>query len=378
MAINPLWEEKYSLMKITFILPRYDLKPVGGFRVIYEYANQLVARGHEVTVVHARSLPNASRYPPLLSKLYHRLIERLSRTPSLTIVSDVPWHPMDHRVKLLSVTEPTASHIPDGDVVVAAFYLTLEYVVNYPKSKGRGFYLVQGYEGWAGPIARELGAWRAPVKKIVVSRGLYEHAVNLGIPEDELIHIPNGIDHAKYRLLRPIENRAPRVAMLYHPLRIKGATDGTNALELVQTRFPNLRAVLFGVFPRPQGLPSGIEYYCDPPQLELVGSIYNGSSIYLSTSWTEGFGLPPAEAMACGCAVVSTDSGGVRDFAEHGVTALLSPPKHPEALAENIMRLLEDEDLRTRLAKAGYERIQRFTWQRSTTLLEQSMADATK
>jgi glycosyltransferase involved in cell wall biosynthesis len=166
--------------------------------------------------------------------------------------------------------------------------------------------------------------------------------------------------------------------MLYHAVPIKGAADGIRALELVREMSPEIRAVLFGVFPRPKWLPRWIEYRCDPPQEELVGSVYNRSSIYMSPSWTEGFGLPSAEAMACGCALVSTDSGGVRDFAEHGNTALLSPPKHPEELAKNILRLLEHDELRIRLANAGHECIQKFTWERSGALLEQAIIDSRK
>jgi len=99
---------------------------------------------------------------------------------------------------------------------------------------------------------------------------------------------------------------------------------------------------------------------------------------YLSPNWAEGWHLPPAEAMACGCAVVSTDIGGVRDYAEHEKTALLSPPGDPEALTKNLLRLLEDDNLRIQLAKAGHKRIQEFTWDRSTDLLEQFLIQHVK
>src|SRR5579885_3571237 len=47
-------------MRITFLMPCYCWVPSGGFRVVYEYANQLVARGHRVTVIHPRRLA----FPP--------------------------------------------------------------------------------------------------------------------------------------------------------------------------------------------------------------------------------------------------------------------------------------------------------------------------
>ena len=74
--------------------------------------------------------------------------------------------------------------------------------------------------------------------------------------------------------------------------------------------------------------------------------------------------------MACGCAVISTDNGGVNDYAVHGKTALISPPKNPEALAENLLNLLNDDEFRIRLAQAGHQKIQGFTWKKATDELE--------
>ena len=356
-------------MKITFILPRYDPKPVGGFKVVYEYANQLVARGHEVVIVHPHRLDRI--WPSRLVTATRRLVKRVKPRPDLRLIPAVPWHQIDSRVRMLQVPDPAALHIPDGDVVFATYWVLAEYVKNYPSRKGTKFYLIQAFEeAWAGPKAKVNAIWLAPLYKIVVSRGLYEHGLELGVHEDEMIYIPDGIDHAKYTLISPIERRPPQIAMLYHPLFVKGATDGIEALQLARKMYPALRAILFGITPRPASLPNWIEYYCNPSQEYLINHIYNGSSIYLCPSWSEGFGLPLAEAMSCGSAVVSTNTAGIREFAENGVTALLSPVKQPKALADNLLRLLTDDQLRIKLARAGYERIQTFTWDRSTDLLE--------
>ena len=347
----------------------YSAKPSGGYAVVYEYANQLVARGHEVIIVHARRFLRGNTHP--LNKVHLWLTGKARKPRTLIQRPEVHWYPIDSRVKMLYVPELTASYIPDGDAIFG--YGMLMAGEDYPPEKGMEFLLLQHYAVF--PEAVLYALWRAPVGKIVIARWLYEQGLKLGVPADEMIHIPNGIDHSKYRILLPIENRPPKVAMLYSQIPWKGSENGIKALELARRQFPTIQAVLFGVYPRPKTLPGWIEYHCDPPQEELVGSIYNGSSIYLCPSWTEGFGLPPAEAMACGCAVVSTDNGGVRDYAEHGVTALLSPPKDPEALAANLLRLLEDDELRMRLAVAGHEHIQEFTWERSTDLLEQFLID---
>jgi glycosyltransferase involved in cell wall biosynthesis len=237
---------------------------------------------------------------------------------------------------------------------------------------------VQGYGVWPQLEGREEALWRTGTDKIVIARWLYEKGLKLGVPADKLFYIPNGIDHKIYRILQPIENRPQRITMMYHPLVVKGAKEGIEALELARKKLPTLQAVLFGIFPKPKKFPSWIAYHCNPSPEVLVSNIYNGSSVYLCPSWNEGFGLPAAEAMACGCAVVSTDNGGIRDFGDNEVTALLCAPRNPEALAKNIVRLLEDDALRMRLAKAGNERIRELTWERSADLLEKLLLDKTK
>jgi glycosyltransferase involved in cell wall biosynthesis len=117
-------------------------------------------------------------------------------------------------------------------------------------------------------------------------------------------------------------------------------------------------------------------YEHDPPQQRIVEKFYNGSSVVVSSSIAEGFALPPAEGAACGCAIAATDSGGIRDFAEHGVTALLSPPKDPEALGRNICVILGNDDLRIRLARSANDLIKQFTWERSTDLMEDFVINA--
>ena len=77
------------------------------------------------------------------------------------------------------------------------------------------------------------------------------------------------------------------------------------------------------------------------------------------------------EAMACGAACISTYVGAVPDYIVNGKTGLLCPPYAPDNLAEYLVSLLEDEGKRKQIAKAGYEHIQRFTWDKSITKLEQ-------
>ncbi len=338
---------------------------------MYEYANHLVARGHHVAIVHP-----AARVDPLpfSQNFYMQLRRKAGVVRNTFFKPSVDWQYIDPRVEMLYVANLSPSHIPDADAVIATFWTTAEYVFSYPLSKGKKWYLIQHYEAWDGWKEQVDATWRAPLPKIVITKWLFEIGRELGVPAAEMRHIPNGINHEVFKISKPLANRPPRVAMMYSDVEWKGLADGIRALEIVKAEIPDLRAVLFGVSKKPLGLPSWVKYFPNPAQSLLVEKIYNESSVYLCPSWAEGFALPPAEALACGCALVSTDCGGIREYAEHEKTALLSSPKDPDALARNLISLMKDERLRTTLAQAGNEVIKQFTWKRSTDSLEGALS----
>lgn len=346
-------------------MPCYMWVPSGGFRVVYEYANQLSAQGHDVTVVHPRQLKKCYRERLTLRSSIRNIryfLKELFYTPT------VNWHVVDEKVRLLFVPNSDPRHIPEADALFATAWHTVDSVLRCPPSRGEKFYLIQHYETFLGPKHLVDDTWRAPLHKIVIAKWLLELGEELGAKD--LTYIPNAIDHDRFTQLRPIEGRPFQISMMFSTTPLKGSSDGLKALELAREQFPDLQVVLFGTPRRPARIPAWMTYYRSPAQEFLVSEIYNKSSIFLSPSWTEGFGLPPAEAAACGCAVVATDSGGVREFIKPGVTGLLSPPKDPEALAENLCLLLGNEKLRIRLAQSANALIRQFTWQHNSALLD--------
>jgi glycosyltransferase involved in cell wall biosynthesis len=182
-----------------------------------------------------------------------------------------------------------------------------------------------------------------------------------------------GIDHRRFRVLRPLDERPLQVATLYHAHPAKGWPVGRAALEAAHRLVPELRAVVFGTSLPPEDLPSWMTFVLDPDQDRLVSEIYNASRVYLQPSDHEGFGFPAVEAMACGCALVTTDNGGSEDYAFAGETALVASPGDVDALARHIVRLLEDEDQRLRLAEAGRRFVARFDWDLAGAVLEREL-----
>jgi glycosyltransferase involved in cell wall biosynthesis len=113
--------------------------------------------------------------------------------------------------------------------------------------------------------------------------------------------------------------------------------------------------------------------YYKNPQTDQIRDIFNKSAIFVGTSWCEGFGLPPCEAAACGAALCVADNGGHREIAVHEKTALMHPPRHPEVLAANILKLLDDNEKRIKIAHAGNSSAKRFSWERSAEEFERTI-----
>ena len=85
--------------------------------------------------------------------------------------------------------------------------------------------------------------------------------------------------------------------------------------------------------------------------------------IFCFPSLWEGFGLPPAEAQACGKPVVAFDNCALPEVVANGVTGILVPPRDSKALGEAIIKLLQDEDKRIKMGEAARKRVENlFQW----------------
>lgn len=341
-------------MKITFILPGSSRFPVGGYKVVYEYANHLTDRGHTVTVVHPALLDETVQW---LEKRYHQA--RYVLWGATGRFGPTSWFQVRPGVKLSWVPSLREVNIPDADVVIATGWPTAEYVARYLPDKGAKFYLLQHYETWWGPEARVKATWQLPLHKIVIARWLRKIAADLG---EAATYIPNGLNFQAFGCDVPImQRRRPHVVMLYHNYEWKGSQDGLRTLELVRQAIPGLTATLFGVSHQPHKLPAWATYVRNPQQAKLR-QLYNNATVFLAPSWAEGWPLPPAEAMISGAALVCTDIGGHLEYAVHERNALLAPARAPEALSSVLIRMLSDDTLRQSLASTARIDIGRFTW----------------
>jgi glycosyltransferase involved in cell wall biosynthesis len=393
-------------VKITFILG--EIAVAGGVKGVFEYANRLQKRGHEVTVVYPL-IPmiagiqwnNPNRLARQISNFLSRLVKgnKVQRFQFYARLKGVPYFPQRYKMGLVE------AFIPDGDIVVATAWPTAYFVSNLSKRKGEKFYFIQHYEAWdmwnepqlwdraketeSDPLRLPLavasldtknfsfhrlrqrvdGTYRLPLHRIVISswlRNLLEERFNLGI---EAL-ITNGINCDEFFNEDKRYNLKKRILMLYHPARWKGIEDGIRAFELARERHPDIQLVMFGACRGP-GIPDYAEFHENISSEELR-TLYCSCDIFVCPSWVEGYQAPPMEAMACKCAVVATAVGGIPDYSIPRQTALVSPPRSPELLAEGIIRLLDNEKLLRSISEAGHRYIRNFSWDKATDKLEQT------
>jgi glycosyltransferase involved in cell wall biosynthesis len=350
-------------MRITFVLPYAGLQ--GGIRVIAIYAERLARRGHKVTVI------SDPQHFTMRDKVRSLVREGGLPKPEPSFFDGLD---VDHRV--LDAWRPvTDADVPDADVVVATYYTTAEGVLHLSPSKGAKAIFIQNYEKEDGRSHPSLDrSWRMPMHKITISKWLVELARDT-FGDSVVSHIPNSVDLTQFYAPPREKGTVPTVGLLYNPFSLKGLDTSFKALKQVAAALPSLRLVTFGArqptfkFP----LPAYAQFHYRPRQ-DAIRDLYSQCDVWLCGSNVEGFHLPPLEAMACRCPVVSTRVGGPLDILEDGVNGYLVDVKDAAALADRLLRVLNLSNEQWRqMSDAAYRTATAYTWEQATSLFESAL-----
>lgn len=98
------------------------------------------------------------------------------------------------------------------------------------------------------------------------------------------------------------------------------------------------------------------------PEEELI-RLYNGAEIFILPSLSEGFGLPPLEAMACGVPVITSNAASLPEIV--GDAGIQVDPHSPEEFCQTIIEVLTNQGLREEMQRKGIERAQLFSWEKA-------------
>ncbi len=156
---------------------------------------------------------------------------------------------------------------------------------------------------------------------------------------------------------------------------LKGLTYLIEALAKVRTEREDAHLVVIGQPRHKSAVPAQIERLGLQGAIEFVSGVtderivelYAEAEIAVVPSLYEGFSLPAIEAMACGVPLVTTTGGALPEVVgSPGDGAMMVPPGDPGALAQQLIDVLNDDELRARLGERGRRRVlDRFTWRKT-------------
>lgn len=385
-------------LRFVFVLSSFQF--YGGVLLVIEYANHLTRRGHSVKLF----TPNGTVDPNLLERLH----------PSVSVIECAASLPITRSpLALVRLLWSMARDLPPADVVVATHTPTVAAIllarivgtaqsqqpssnstdpnssklhITLTKRPARAWLYMDYPEMFRDRyvermLLRVAPRWfdviwtiSTPLKEAVSAYTNRPIVVTgSGLPNDELLfnqprlQSPDGEKRILY-----VGNSKPR----------KGLRDFLAAMNVAYEHNPNIRIVIAGSEDCRSLIEQSeiakldnkaiIEFHPKPSDLEL-SELYASSDLFVSASWGEGLGYPPLESMACGTPVVLTDSGGVRDYAQHEENCLMVPPKDVSAMAAAVERLVGDESLTDHLSRNGRKTALRYNW---ATVVEQVEASA--
>lgn len=352
-------------MKILYVLPEAGV--AGGASQVFEHVNRLIDRGHDVKLA-------------ILSNNVYK----------------VNWYPL--KTDLIPMNE-----IPElakkMDIVIATHYIT-SFFVHELETKAKKYYFVQHKESWfVDELSFVINDFDGTeeAKKLMIKERVKEYReyieksyklmdLNLFTTSDWLVGIlDKEFDRKSLQVYCCLNDK------IFYPEPMFPRNDGKirvlletttqatswkgldDAIEVLEGD-PELRKEI-EVWTLSADDPkyTGDKHWKNPTQDE-IRQIYSSSDINLKMSWYEGWGLGPMQAMACGCAVVSSDNFGINTYGKDGINCLISENKDIVAARNNLKKLIKNEKLRKKLIKNGLEINKQFVWDKEIDKLEKEFS----
>jgi glycosyltransferase involved in cell wall biosynthesis len=269
-----------------------------------------------------------------------------------------------------------AAQIPPSDLVVATYAPTaVPALLGAARRRSRSTWLYADYvemfesrpiERWivqhlASRFERVLTYSTASAEEVLRNGARQAIVIGLGLPSEDLLCPP--VDtKARSRTALYVGDSRPR----------KGLADFLDASEMVKSHVPDLELTIVTKDDAQVRTRLPHRVIRRPTDAQLV-ELYKACGVFVSTSWFEGLGLPPLQAMACGAPVVVTDQRGARDYAVNEQNCLIVPIKSPDAVAEAMVRILRDPGRAQRLGAAGIETARNYRWDSAVDRFEAAL-----
>ena len=214
---------------------------------------------------------------------------------------------------------------------------------------------------------------------ICASEAIRRILIGDGIPGERTVTVHEGVDLERIAAAPPaklhedlwLPHEAPIVGNVAALVAHKGQKHLIEAAALVVRQVPDARFVIVGEGEQRPALERQIKEHHLEKHIFLTGfrpdvlSLLKAFDLFVMSSVTEGLGTSLLDAMACGKAIVATTAGGIPEVVRDGETGTLVPPRDHVSMANAIVTLLKDAELRGRMGAAGLALVrERFSAER--------------
>ncbi len=342
------------MIKVCF--PLEGLNNSGGLRVITDVANYLSENGYNVEVI----------VPDYSSSQFYLFSEEIEL--KIVKTKSIINKKIFYIFYLIFYSAQKNYNISFATGYKTPFLIFLSKLFNLSNTKI--VYLIQHYEISSQIKFNNTQNILSKLLKICIAKvGFLVPSIKISVSEwikaqlnDSKINvIPNGIDLNDFKVsIEPQEREFYSIGIVGSNKPIKGYNLIIKAILSLRSDFLS-KIKLHVLSPETIELPSNINSkHIAPKTSEDISNFYNSCNIFIFGSYEEGFGLPPLEAMASGCVVLSSDCGGVRSFLDNTNSFLFNPGDSLQ-LKNTIEFVLENPSKIEKIRKCGILRSRDFS-----------------
>lgn len=255
------------------------------------------------------------------------------------------------------------------DILIATFWITV-YISILIRAK-RKIYWVQGWEEelYSNWLLRKLAKFAHRFKREKIAVSNFVHKKILEFEKSKIPIIPSiGIDRKIFTpRLKPPSKTVSVLSVISRYQYYKGADLLVKAVKEIKKRYPSYIFTLVSYENHP---PSDIfdQFFSNPSQKKLI-DLYHSSDVLLITSRSEGLFIPGLEALSCGCLVISTNCGGVLDYAIHNKNAYIISSLS-DLWKEDLIRKIVYSNKQKVYLENSSNILKRYSWDKIITQFE--------
>lgn len=207
-------------------------------------------------------------------------------------------------------------------------------------------------------------------KIVVVSKIMNETVDHIIGYDPKTVYIPNGIDYEKFNMESITENNQLSILFIGRLIKVKGVDILIRALPIIKKTIPNIHLFIAGDGSQCKKLKHLTMKLGVAENTTFLGFIsgndklemFRSANIFVIPSRFESFGITALEALAAGVPIIASNVGGIPDILDNNKYGMLVESDNSEALAQCIVKLANDLELRNKMIEAGKRRAKDFSW----------------